>query len=75
MRQVISLSLPKDFTKEVKSLARKRGFSSVSSYIRRLVEIDKDLISERQLLNSVKIAEEEYKKGKAVTAKSLSELL
>ena len=75
MRQVISLSLPPETTKEVKSLSKTRGFSSVSGYIKYLIELDKDLISEKNLLDSVKQARKDYKEGKTVVAKSISELV
>jgi len=75
MRDVLSLSLPAQATKEIKSLAKKRGFSSVSHYIRTLVESDKEIISEAELLNSIKTSQQEYSSGKTITAKSLAELL
>lgn len=75
MRKVISLSLPEKTTKEIKSLSGRRGFSSVSSYIKHLIELDKDLISEEKLLSSIKQARKEYKGGKTIVAKSMSELI
>ena len=75
MRQVLSLSFPEKMTKEVKNLAKRRGFDSLSSYIKYLVELDKELISETELLASVKEARREYRAGKAVKAKSIAELL
>jgi len=75
MRQVISLSLPEKFSKQIKSLSKKRGFSSVSGYIKYLIESDKDIISEKSLLNSITQARKEYKEGKTVVAKSISELI
>ena len=75
MRQVLSLSFPEKTTKEVKSLAKKRGFASLSSYIKYLVELDKDLISETELLASVKDARREYTAGKVIKAKSIAELV
>ncbi len=75
MRQVLSLSLPEQITKEIKANSKKRGFSSVSGYVKYLFELDKDLISEKELLNSVNEAREEYKSGKTVKAKSIADLL
>ncbi|MEI6379123.1 MAG: ribbon-helix-helix protein, CopG family [Candidatus Falkowbacteria bacterium] len=75
MRQVVSLSLPAQMTKGLKSLSKKRGFASVSDYIKQLIEQDKDLISVDELLVMVKKAEKEYKGGRAVTADSLADLL
>ena len=75
MRQVLSLSFPEKTTNEVKSLAKRRGFASLSAYIKYLVELDKDLISETELLSSVKEARREYRTGKSIKAKSIAELL
>jgi len=75
MRQVLSLSFPEKTTKEVKILAKRRGFASLSSYIKYLVELDKDLISETELLGSIKDARREYKEGNSIKVKSMAELL
>lgn len=75
MRQVLSLSLPPQTTKEIKKNAKERGFASVSGYVKYLFELDKDLISEKELLISVKEARKDYAKGKTVKAKSLTDLL
>ncbi len=75
MRQVLSVSFPQHFTEEVKKMAKKKGFHSVSSYIKCLIELDKDLILESELLESIKQAKKEYKAGKTVTANSMSDLI
>jgi len=75
MRQVLSLSLPQQTTKEIKALSKNRGFSSVSGYIKHLVELDKDLITEEELWNSVQEARKEYKAGKCIKADSIADLL
>lgn len=75
MRQVLSLSLPQQSTKDIKNIAKKRGFSSVSGYIKYLVELDKDLIGEEELLSSIKQSRGEYKAGKTVKAKSIADLV
>jgi Arc/MetJ-type ribon-helix-helix transcriptional regulator len=75
MRQVLSLSLPLKTTVEIKRLAKKRGFVSVSGYINHLVVLDQELISEKALWNSVKQARREYKTNKTVKAKSLADLV
>jgi hypothetical protein len=75
MRQVLSLSLPEKITKEIKNSSKQRGFSSVSGYIKYLFELDQNLISENELLNSVKEAREEYKQGKTVKAGSITDVL
>jgi Arc/MetJ-type ribon-helix-helix transcriptional regulator len=75
MRQILSLSLPEQITEEIKKSSKKRGFSSVSSYVKYLFEQDKDLISEKELLDSVDKARKDYKQGKTIKAKSLADLV
>lgn len=75
MRQVLSLSLPQKTTIEIKKSAKQRGFDSVSGYVKYLFDLDKDLISETELLSSIKSARKEYKEGKAIRAKTLAELI
>ena len=75
MRQVVSLSLPSTTAKKIKSLSKQRGYKSVSGYIKHLIELDEDLISEKELMQSIKEARLQYKNGKTVTANSLADLL
>ncbi|MFH0857776.1 MAG: hypothetical protein V1848_03450 [Candidatus Magasanikbacteria bacterium] len=75
MRQVLSLSFPEQMTKEIKQVAKQRGFVSASSYVKYLFESDRDLISEEELLDSIKQAEKDYKSGKCVKAKSVADLI
>jgi len=75
MRKVLSLSLPEKLAREIKKNSRERGFDSVSSYVKYLFEMDKDLIPEKELLNSIKSSRKEYKEGKTVKAKSMTDLL
>ena len=75
MRQVLSLSFPEKTTKEVKILAKERGFASLSSYIKYLVELDKDLISETELLKSIRESRKEYREGKSIKVESIAELI
>ena len=75
MRQVISFSLPQKMAKEIKSLSKKRGFSSVSSYLKSLIELDQDLISEKELLSLAEKARREYAASETVVADSMAELL
>lgn len=75
MRQVLSLSLPLQITKEIKKSAARRGFASVSSYVKYLFECDKDLISEKELLADARQAARDYKNGKCVRANSITEAL
>ena len=75
MRQVLSLSLPEQMAKEIKKISKKRGFASVSDYIKQLIETDKDLISVEELLILARQAEHEYKTGRTIKASSLADLL
>jgi Arc/MetJ-type ribon-helix-helix transcriptional regulator len=75
MRQVLSLSLPEQITKEIKISSKQKGFSSVSGYIKYLFELDKNLISEKELLSAVREARKEYAGGKTIKAKSITDLL
>ena len=75
MRQVLSISLPEQVTKQIKKLSSKRGFASVSSYINYLVELDQNLISETELLQSVREARKEYKKGDTVVVNSMEDFV
>ncbi|OGH68596.1 MAG: hypothetical protein A3I29_03320 [Candidatus Magasanikbacteria bacterium RIFCSPLOWO2_02_FULL_44_11] len=75
MRQVLSLSLPATGVRQLKSISKKRGFGSVSSYVKHLVKEDANLISEADLLKSVRASRKEYRAGKAVKAKSLANLV
>ena len=75
MRQILSLSLSQEETKELKKNAKEKGFKSVSAYVKYLFELDKDLISEKELLTSIEDAREEYKQGKTMKAKSLAKII
>ncbi len=75
MRQVLSLSLPATTTKKIKSLSKARGYKSVSGYIKHLVELDEELISEKEIQKAIKLARSEYKKEETITAKSMTDLL
>ncbi len=75
MRQVLSLSLPATKARTLKTLAKKRGFWSVSAYILNLFEADKDLISETELLKTAQEARKEYQEGRSIKAKSMADLI
>ena len=75
MRQVMSLSLPATEAKQIKQIAKKRGYASVSSYVNYLFKADKDSISEAELLKDVREARKEYRASKSVKAKSLADLI
>lgn len=75
MRKIINISLPEEIAKKVKSRAKTAGFRSVSGYFKSLVEMDQNLISEDELLEMVKEADREYKKGTLKECKSLYDLI
>lgn len=73
MRQVLSLSLPRQTTKQIKINAKQKGFASVSSYMKFLFEADNDVITKEQLLKDVKAVQRDYNEGKCIKANSISE--
>lgn len=75
MREVLTLSLPKLLKESAQKMAKKRGFSTVSEYIRFLIKEDKDVITDDELWREVQIARKEYKEGKTIKAKSMKDLL
>jgi Arc/MetJ-type ribon-helix-helix transcriptional regulator len=75
MRQALCLSLPVAAAGKIQTLAKKRGFESVSAYVRHLVAEDEELISEVALLSSAAAARREYKQGKSIKARSMADLL
>lgn len=76
MRDILSISMPEETIQLIKRKVKKRGFSSISAYIRLLVEsdADEDLISEKELLEIIKESEADFKAGRCVAAKSLLDL-
>lgn len=75
MRQVLSLSMPTAEAALLKRVAKKRGYTSLGSYVKFLFQADRDLISETELLKSVHDARKEYRAGRSIKAKSLADLL
>jgi Arc/MetJ-type ribon-helix-helix transcriptional regulator len=61
--------------RDIKQKTKKRGFNSVSDYIKNLVVADEDLISEEELLEDIRRGEEDYKKGNVVRGKRLSDFI
>jgi len=75
MRQVVSLSLQSAEAWQIKKIAQKRGFGSVSSYVSYLLKADENLISETELLKTARASRAEYRVGKSIRAKSLADLV
>ncbi len=75
MRQVLSLSLSATEARQIKILAKKRGYDTVSAYVKRLLQADENLISETELVKTARAARREYRAGKSLKAESLVGLL
>lgn len=75
MRQVLSLSFPATEAQQIKRIATERGFPSVSSYVKHLFQADKDLISQSELLKTVRQSRKEYQNGQSIEAKSIADLV
>jgi hypothetical protein len=74
MRSILSISIPKEKKMEIEARA-KRANISTSAYIVRIVELEKSLISEDEIIKASKKAENDYKKGKTRKLKSLKNLM
>lgn len=74
MRSVLSISLPLEKKREIEERAKKMN-QSTSAYIVRMVELEKSLISEDELLKMAKKAEKDYKTGKTKKLNSLADLM
>ncbi|MEA3398484.1 MAG: hypothetical protein U9R06_01940 [Patescibacteria group bacterium] len=75
MREILTLSLPAQAKNLIKKRAKNKGFASVSGYIKYLIKLDDDLISEEELMNSVREARRGYKQGNLKQLKSLKDLV
>lgn len=75
MRKILNISLPEKTATTAKKTAKKAGFSSVSSYVRFLLDEHSELITVDELLAMSKRADKEYKSGRMKSYKSLSELI
>jgi len=74
MRAILSISMPETKKKEVEARAAKLGLG-VSKYILHCVELEKDVISEDELVRDSKKAMADYKAGKLEKVKSLKDLI
>lgn len=74
MRSVLSISLPEETKKEIQWRAKKAN-KTTSEYIIQIVQLEKSLISEDELLKMAKEAEKDYKAGKTKKLKSLADLI
>ncbi len=53
MNNVLDIFMSSEDIENIKFLAKKRGFKSVSKYIEHLIEIDKDLMVEKDLSDNI----------------------
>jgi len=74
MRSVLSISLTEKQKKEIEKRAKKVG-TNTSSYILHAVALEKELISEDDLLEMAKKSEKDYKLGKTKKLSSLADLV
>ncbi len=76
MRTSLSFNLTKPEAQKTRSLAKARGFSTTSDYLRFLIsQDDTDLISENELVKRASEVDRLHKTGKLVKAKSLGDFV
>lgn len=75
MRQVVTLSLSPKETHLIKTMTKKQGFDSVSSYVKYLLRADQDCISDKVLFKTIRDARKEYQAGKSIRAASIADLI
>ncbi len=76
MREILSLSLPGDMLKNIKRIAKKRGFASVSAYVKELFREDIEYtVSEKELEESIEKGRDDYTEGKTIKANSIADLV
>ena len=75
MREVLTLSLPKQAIRIIKKTVKQRGFPTASSYIKYLLAMDSELISEEDLAKDIAKSRQDYRKGKVYKLKSLADLI
>lgn len=76
MRTTLSFTLSSSQVKKTRKLARARGFSTVSDYIRFLLEEDDvSLINEDELVKRANEVERLHRTKKLVTAKSMADFM
>jgi len=75
MRQALSISLPTDAVRFIQTQVKQRNFDSVSEYVRHLLSLDQELISEDEVLRLHRSALRAHKAGKTKVLKSLADLM
>jgi hypothetical protein len=74
MRSILNISLPEETKREIEERARKSN-QTTSSYIISIVELEKSLISEEELVKMANKVEKDYKIGKTKKLTSLADLM
>ena len=74
MRAILNVSLPPEKKKAIEERA-KQANKTVSAYIIYAVELEQQMISEDELVEMAKEAQERYDRGEAKVLKSLEDLL
>ena len=72
MREILTLSLPNALKEAAQKMAKKRGFKTVSEYVRFLLEEDKDVIIDAELWEDVQAARRDYREGKCIDADAIN---
>ncbi len=73
-RAILNISVPEAVKKDIVRRAKKSK-STLSAYILRAVELERNLISEDELLKRAKRAMKEYRAGKTKVLRSLEDLM
>ena len=75
MRTSLSFNLSKMEAQKTRTLARARGFRTMSDYLRFLItQDDVDLISEHELVVRARSVDRLHRAGKLIRARSLKDL-
>ncbi len=69
MRSVLSISIPPKKLSVLKKRAKSEGMT-ISAYILRFVDEEEKMISEEELLEDIRISEQEYRDGKCKVLRS-----
>ncbi len=75
MRRILSVSLPNELAQYVEKQVKKRKFPSVSEYVRHAIGLERNMITEDELLERGKEALAAHKAGKTKILRSLEDLL
>lgn len=76
MRTSISFNLTKPEATKTRLLAKKRGFTTTSDYLKFLLaQDDVDLIGEDELVSRLQSLDRLHKSGKLLKAKSITDLM